>query len=447
MLALYSTALWLAQPLLRRKLARRARAEPLYGQFVAERFGRYEAQALALAAPRPLWIHAVSLGETRAAGQLIGALRERVPGLPLLLTHGTATGRAEGAKLLQPGDRQCWYPWDTKGAVRRFLRWYRPAMGLLMETEVWPTMVAQCQAMDVPLWLVNARLSAKSQAAVQKGRWLMGPAYQGLSAVLAQTDADAQRLRAVGAHVTAVTGNIKFDARPDAAQCAQGFARRQAFESQMGKRIAVLASSRDGEEAQWLAALRAHMDMATGDSDTLAPALQWLVVPRHPQRFDEVEALLRQAGYAVSRRSAWGEAGPLGGGCSAAGDARPCIWLGDSMGEMALYYSLAHVALLGGSFEPLGGQNLIEAAACGCPVVLGPHTFNFAQAADDAVAAQAALRVADMQQAVEQAQAVCQDQARWQAMQIAASTFSQRHRGALDRLADAVAQAWLAQTA
>ncbi|PAT38637.1 3-deoxy-D-manno-octulosonic acid transferase [Vandammella animalimorsus] len=446
MLVFYNTALWLAQPFLRRKLARRAQAEPLYGQFVAERFGRYEAQALALSAPRPLWIHAVSLGETRAAGQLIGALRERIPGLPLLLTHGTATGRAEGAKLLQPGDRQCWYPWDTKGAVRRFLRWHRPAMGLLMETEVWPTMVAQCQEMAVPLWLVNARLSAKSQAAVQKGRCLMGPAYQGLSAVLAQTEADAQRLRAVGAHVTEVTGNIKFDARPDAAQRAQGLGWRQAFERQTGKHIAMLASSREGEEAQWLAALRAPV-ATVGASGAQAPALQWLVVPRHPQRFDEVEGLLRQAGYAVSRRSAWGESGPLGGGCSAAGDARSCIWLGDSMGEMALYYSLAHVALLGGSFAPLGGQNLIEAAACGCPVVLGPHTFNFAQAADDAVAAQAALRVADMPQAVAQAQAVCQAQARWQAMQLAASTFAQQHRGALDRLADAVAQAWWAQAA
>ena len=408
---LYNLLVWAAQPLLRRKLARRAVAEPGYAVAVPERFGHYT--QMAEAHSELVWVHAVSLGEARAAAILLKALREALPGVRILLTHGTATGRAEGAKLLQAGDVQVWQPWDNPAAVNAFLRHFKPRMGLLMETEVWPNLVLQSAASGVPLALVNARMSDKSMRAALRWPRLMKPTYAGLHAVWAQTEADAQPLRALGATVQVVTGNLKFDAEPDAAQVAQG----QAWRAALHKPVCLLASSREGEEAQWLQAVAAQPSDA-----------HWLIVPRHPQRVDEVEALLRGAGLRVSRRSQWGDVGPTA-------HTEASVWLGDSLGEMALYYSLADVALLGGSFEPLGGQNLIEAAACACPVVMGPHTFNFLEVADQAEVAGAARRVTDMRAGVRDAQALAADLQAQQAMAAAALAFSQAHKGSAQRVA------------
>ena len=413
----YQLLVWAAQPLLRRKLARRAVAEPGYAVAVPERFGHYTLPAEV--SSELVWVHAVSLGEARAAGILLKALREALPGVRILLTHGTATGRAEGAKLLCPGDVQVWQPWDTAGAVQAFLRHFRPRIGLLLETEVWPNLVQQSAAAGVPLALVNARMSDKSLRSALRWASLMRPTYAALSAVWAQTEADAQRLRALGATVQMVTGNLKFDAQPDAAQVAQG----KAWRAALHKPVCLLASCREGEEAQWLQVLLQKAPQNSG--------VHWLVVPRHPQRVNEVEALLCGAGLCVSRRSHWADAGP-----AAHSDAQ--VWLGDSLGEMALYYSLADVALLGGSFEPLGGQNLIEAAACGCPLIMGPHTFNFLEAAQQAEAAGAAKRVPDMAAAVSAAQDLALLAPSRQAMSAAALAFAQAHKGAAQRVAGLV---------
>ena len=436
---LYSALTWAAQPLLRRKLRRRAVAEPGYGEHIAERFGHYAPSLDRADRAAPLvWIHAVSLGETRAAAILLTALRQQLPGMRLLLTHGTATGRAEGAKLLQPGDVQVWQPWDTRAAVARFLQRFRPAVGLLMETELWPNLVAGCRAHGVPLALVNARLSDTSQRQAQRLAWLARPAYAALAAVWAQTELDAQRLRSLGAPVQAVLGNLKFDLVPDAAPLAQG----RAWRTHSARPVVLFASSREGEEALWL---ENALDLASKQPlDHTGRALeaiksgvnqrqdvQWLIVPRHPQRFDEVAQLLEGAGLSVSRRSQWTGL--------AAAPALADVWLGDSLGEMALYYGLADVALLGGSFAPLGGQNLIEAAACACPVVLGPHTFNFAEAAELACAAGAAQRATDMAQGAALACALAQDGAALAAAQQRAAQFAQAHRGAAQATAVAVA--------
>jgi len=412
--ALYNLLVWAAQPLLRRKLVRRAVAEPGYAVAVPERFGQYTQPAEATS--ELVWVHAVSLGESRAASILLNALREALPDVRVLLTHGTATGRAEGAKLLRSGDVQVWQPWDTPAAVQAFLQHFKPRIGLLMETEVWPNLVQQSARSGVPLALVNARLSDKSMRSASRWASLMRPTYAALQAVWAQTEADAQRLRTLGANVRAVTGNLKFDAQPDPGQVAQGRAWRAALQ----RPVCLLASSREGEEALWLQALQ-----------TVSSGVHWLIVPRHPQRVDDVEVLLRQAGLTVSRRSTWGETGPI-----AHADAQ--VWLGDSLGEMALYYSLADVALLGGSFEPLGGQNLIEAAACACPVVMGPHTFNFLEAAQQAEQAGAAHRVQDMEMAVQEAQSLAQDPAARQRSAAAALAFSHAHKGAARRVAGLV---------
>ncbi|HEX2544204.1 MAG TPA: 3-deoxy-D-manno-octulosonic acid transferase [Ramlibacter sp.] len=404
---LYSLVLIGAQPLLRRKLRRRGVAEPGYLEHVEERFGHYAGST----EPGRLWIHAVSLGETRAAAILIDALRRAKPHVRLLLTHGTATGRAEGQRLLREGDVQAWLPWDTPGAVRGFLHHFRPAAGILMETEVWPNLAAGCQEQGVPLVLANARLSEKSLSQARRLSGLSRPAYGALRAAWAQTESDARRLAAAGAIVKGVFGNLKFDAQPDEGQLRQG----RDWRSTSQRPVVMFASSREGEEQDFLRAISAHRDV------------QWLLVPRHPQRFDEVAAMVAQAGLGVSRRSSWIDA-----------PAPADVWIGDSLGEMALYYGMADAALLGGSFAPLGGQNLIEAAACGCPVVMGPHTFNFADAAELAQDAGAALRVASMQEGVERAVSLVRDADARMAASAAGERFAATHRGAAQKTADAV---------
>lgn len=430
--ALYSLLMWLGQPWLRRKLRRRGQLEPGYLQQIEERFGRY-APEVVHGVGDYVWVHAVSLGETRAAALLIGRLRERLPGLRLLLTHSTATGRAEGLSLLRPGDRQAWLPWDTPAAVRRFLAHFKPRLGILMETEIWPNLNAACAQNGVPLVLVNARLSAKSLRQALRLAWLARPAYRALTAVWAQTADDAERLACLGAPVRAALGNLKFDASPDPAKLAQG----QAWRACRSTPVLMLAVSREGEEEallQLLAARRTAPRVASADHGVVADApVQWLIVPRHPQRFAAVAALIERHGFAVSRRSDWASSGPEQAVTSPA-----TVWLGDSLGEMALYYGLAEVALLGGSFEPLGGQNLIEAAACACPVVMGPHTFNFAEAAELAATAGAALRTPDLAQALDLALAIAADSVERAQRSAAASQFAQAHGGALEQTCDAV---------
>lgn len=433
---LYTVLMWLLQPFVRRKLARRGVQELGYLAAVEERFGHYTVQ------PAPpddntVWVHAVSLGETRAAAVLVARLRERLPGMRLLLTHGTATGRAEGASLLQPGDCQTWQPWDTAAAVQRFLDHFRPRIGILMETEVWPNLAAGCRQAGVPLVLANARLSAASLQRARRLAWLARPAYQSLTAVWAQTQADAARFASLGAPVQGVFGNLKFDASPCAAQLAQG----RAWRAGTGRPLVMFASSREGEETLFLQSLSslgtpAPDNQAHAAPDPVASGIQWLIVPRHPQRFEEVAALIVAHGLSVSRRSAW-RSGPV------AAD----VWLGDSLGEMALYYGLSDVVLLGGSFAPLGGQNLIEAAACGCPVVMGPYTFNFLEAAKLAEEAGAARRVASLPQALAVAQTLLQAPPERAAMAAAAAGFAAAHRGATDKTAAAVMALLLDTTA
>ena len=429
-LRLYAALTWAIQPLLRLKLARRARLEPGYGAFVEERFGFYQqppASATLSGASKSgsplIWLHAVSLGETRTAALLLPLLRQRFPGMRLLLTHSTATGRTEGQKLLLPGDIQVWLPWDSQAAVSRFFDHFQPGFGLLMETEVWPLLLDAARLRKIPMLLLNARLSDKSLHQAVRLAALARPAYANLTAVLAQTENDASRFRQLGAQVTDVLGNIKFDATPDAAQQAQGRAWRQALQAQ-GVRVLLLASSREGEESEFFKAFRAFdqqtraraainlgaVDRMTGEVASKPQQhlrILALVVPRHPQRFDEVVQIAAQQGLRVARRSNWfGELAddppPLASASASESESaayKADIWIGDSLGEMALYYSIASAALLGGSFGPWGGQNLIEAAACDCPVYMGPHTFNFAEVAQQAEAEGAAFRAADMSSA------------------------------------------------
>lgn len=429
MRTLYAAVMWLAQPLLRRKLAQRARVEPVYGEHVEERFGYYDAATVQAAADGGfVWVHAVSLGETRAADVLVRQLRAQLPGMRLLLTHGTATGRVQGRALLQPGDLQVWQPWDSAGAVQRFLAQFRPRIGLLVETEVWPVLTAACQRTGVPLCLVNARLNDHSLRKAQRLGWLSRPTYAALAAVWAQSPDDAARLQQLGAPVQGVFGNFKFDVQPDAAQLQRGLALRKTANRQ----VAMFASAREGEEAMLLQVLKekwpgSRAERAQAAIKSEASPVHWLIVPRHPQRFDEVAELFVSAGFSVSRRSQWTADAPVAD-----------IWIGDSVGEMPMYFGMADVALLGGSFAPLGGQNLIEAAACACPVVMGPHVFNFAQAADVAAEAGAAFAVADMPAAIDRVLALLASPEALAHARQQALGLSSTHAGAAKRTAQAV---------
>jgi 3-deoxy-D-manno-octulosonic-acid transferase len=414
---LYNAVLWLGTPAYLVRLWWRGRKEPVYRKRMGERLGRY-ARPPRRGKGGVVWVHAVSLGETRAAAPLIEALRREFPSMRLLLTCSTATGVQAGLELLQPQDDQAWFPYDTPGAVWRFLKRYRPAVGVIMETEVWPNILLAAHRMHVPMVLANARLSVRSQRKGRRFDVLLRPAVASFTRVLAQTARDAQRLRESGARLVEVCGNTKFDITPPAKMLARGLEWRQL----LPRGVVLMASSREGEEEGLFDAWRGL--------PTPRPLL--IVVPRHPQRFDDVAAMAQAAGFTVALRSHWADR-PL----PEAGDAD--VWIGDSMGEMPLYYATADVALLGGSFAPLGGQNLIEAAACGCPLLMGLHTFNFEEAAQLAIEAGAAARMKDIGSAVRRAVALVDDPRRNEWVEQALA-FAATHRGANERMAQRIVQ-------
>ena len=405
---LYSLAFYLATPLVWLRLLWRARKQPEYLQHLSERYGFYPR------APQgPLiWLHAVSVGETRAAAPLIEALLHAYPDHALLLTHMTPTGRETGAEYVAKYSGrlfQAYLPYDLPDACGRFLGHFQPRFGLLMETELWPNLIAAAKMRKIPLALINARLSVRSQRGYARLRGLIQPALAALSAVAAQTPADAERLTSLGARDVRVCGNLKFDVTLPTEKLALGAAWKASLS---GRPVWLAASTREGEETLILDALQ----------KVNITGLLLVLVPRHPQRFDKVAALIDEQGLIFCRRSE---------------DAMPGsetqVWLGDSMGEMAAYYTVADLALIGGSLLPFGGQNLIEAAACACPVLVGPHSFNFAQATEDAIACGAALRITDADQAACTAGKLLGNKETLQSMHDAALNFSQAHRGATER--------------
>ena len=403
--ALYNVALHLALPYIPLRLWWRGRREPGYRQHIRERFGRY--------GPRPaqpvIWIHAVSLGETRAAQPLVAALRARFPDHALVVTHMTATGREAATSLYGEFATLAFLPYDLPWAVRRFVAHFRPRLGILMETELWPNLLHECRRAGVPVLLANARLSERSAAGYRRVGPLAREALADLAGVAAQTGADAVRLTALGARDAEVTGNLKFDIAAAPELIARGRELRRLFGA---RPVLLAASTREGEEALILDALA---------RSPLSGALT-VIVPRHPQRFDEVATLLRSRGLAFARRS---EGRPV--------PAEHAFALGDSMGEMTAYYAAADVAFIGGSLLPYGAQNLIEACAVGAPVMIGPSTFNFAQAAAEAVAAGAAVQIADADALALNAARLLSDAAARQTMSEAGRRFCDAHRGATGR--------------
>ena len=424
----YTLLLRLLSPLIWGWMYWRARrAGGVWQIFSADRFGSY---ALPWDGEAPVWVHAVSLGETRAAQSLIVSLLSR--GDRVLLTHTTPTGRAEGAKLfaaeIATGQlRQQWLPYDFPGATRRFFKHYRPRLGILIEREVWPNLLAQAQVADVPIILASARFSERAQGHVRRIDQLflslMRDTYASIDLVLAQTEDDARRLFEVGASNVQIVGNLKFDVVLPVVAVDAGRAWRQ----RLTRPVISIASTREGEDAMFVSAIQhqlkhpeikledysdhaVHFDpiltpmplasSASAESEQVAdevsttqpipvtPPPLFFLIPRHPQRFDEAAAFLEQSGLRFVR---WSDIRHNTHADRELSDVQ--VVLGDTLGEMPFFYAASDVAIVAGSFAPHGGQNLIEACAMGTPVIVGPFARNFADAVQGAVAAGAAIQI------------------------------------------------------
>ncbi len=406
---IYTLLLYLLLPFTPLKLLWRARKQPEYLAHWQERYGFYK-----LKPHKPvIWLHCVSVGETRAAEPLIKSLLAQHPNHQILLTHTTPTGRATSEQLFGSSVARAYLPYDLPFAVNRFLRHFKPAIGVLMETELWFNLIASCQQRKTPLLLVNARLSEKSAQGYHKLGEVAQLGLQGLTAVAAQTAQDAARLQNLGANNVSIIGNIKFDVAPQDDAAMKGQLLRNMLGNQ--RPVFLAASTRDGEEELILDAV----------AKANIPNLLTIIVPRHPQRFEVVAELLKKktSGF-VSRSS-------LTNGSNV--NPQTSFVLGDSMGEMFTYYACCDVAFIGGSLLPLGGQNLIEACSMGKPVLIGPHTFNFEQVTEMAIAAGAALRVQDSSDLARHLQTLFADAGKQNTMRAAALRFSNESRGATGR--------------
>lgn len=349
-------------------LAWRGLSDRSYWQGLGERLG------FGRRLPTPsLWLHAVSLGEMAAAAPLLRALRARHPDVPLVVTTATPAGRARARASSDAADIR-YLPYDTPGSVRRFLARTQPRAAIIMETELWPNLLRECERRGIPVLLASARLSAKSVARYRRFGNLFRGVFTANLTVAAQTAADSERFAAIGAAAAKVVGNVKFDIELDAELAARGRALRVA------RRVWIAGSTHAGEEEQ---VLDAHALLRAQCPDALL-----LLVPRHRDRFESVADLLNSRGVVFERRSR------LSGGITgSAGGAEPSVLLVDTVGELAMLYASADVAFVGGSLVPIGGHNLLEPAALGLPVLTGPSHSNSQEIAELLLARGAALAV------------------------------------------------------
>ena len=428
---IYTLLLRLISPLLLGWMYLRARRVGGKWQiFSPQRFGYYGKT------PKPnqplVLVHAVSLGEMRAAQPLVQALLDA--GHHVLLTHLTYTGYAEGqrafnAALVSGQLTQQWLPYDFPGAAKRFYAHYEPKLLIVIEREVWPNLIYQAYKAGIPSFLVSARFSARSLRKAMRVGLLMRQSFGYFTAIYAQTYQDAVRLEHAGGKGVRVAGNFKFDVHLAMDQVERG---RQ-FADSLGRKIVVIASTREGEDELFIEAMRRYIKREQHlDLDNKQRTLFYLI-PRHPQRFESTMAQLKAEGWNVIRRTdlvSTGDCTTSSLACCKTAD----VVLGDSLGEMPWYYAQAQVAIIGGSFAPLGGQNFIEACALGVPVIVGPHTRNFEQAVNDALEEGAVIRVPNADAAVKQAMALLEDSSARQAMSDAATFWVRKHSGSVERV-------------
>jgi 3-deoxy-D-manno-octulosonic-acid transferase len=372
---LYSLLFYLLTPLIVIRLLWRSYHAPAYFHRWAERFGF----APSLAGEAVIWVHAVSVGEVQASLPLVKTLLNHYPKYIVLLTTMTPTGSAQVKKSLGNQVAHCYLPYDLPNAVSRFLQRIQPQLGIILETELWPNLLHQCQRRGIPIILANARLSERSARGYSRLGALSRDMLSSLAFIAAQGVADAERFTALGAppERVHVVGNLKFELKPSGDLEAQGVALRRQWGEQ--RLLWIAASTHEGEEEHILAAFKQVQQF---HSTTLL-----ILVPRHPERFSRVHHLCQQQGFATQLHS----------------EQRICapateIFIGDSMGELLQFFAASDVAFLGGSLVPVGGHNPLEPAALGRPVILGPHMFNFTEISERLLKAGAATQIQTTQE-------------------------------------------------
>jgi 3-deoxy-D-manno-octulosonic-acid transferase len=409
----YSLLLYLLVPFVLLRLAWRSRQLRAYRERIPERFGFVAPPSNDIAA----WVHAVSVGEAVAALPLIEALLKYHGPRSVWVTTMTPTGSERIRSALGDRVHHSYVPYDLPGVVARFLDRVQPQRAVVMETELWPNLFYAIAARDIPLVVANARLSPRSFAGYSRIRNAVSGVLACARIIAAQSEADAERFGALGARRVVVMGNIKFDLAVPQGLLEKG---RQLRRDLFGDRpIWIAASTHDGEEEQVLAAHAAILRQE--------PAAMLIVVPRHPQRFDAVGRAIERAGFHCLRRSSWETA-------AQAPATLPRVLLGDSMGELFMYFAAADVAFVGGSLVPVGGHNVLEPAAAGLPVVFGPHMFNFLPARELLVGSAAALQIGDEQGLEAAVLSLLLDPERRARMGEAGRAAVEANRGALQKL-------------
>ena len=407
---IYNVLIYLAAPFAILVQLWRSLRDPSYREGLRERFGFGEAVA-----GQTIWIHAVSVGEVQAAQPLVAQLRKRHPGYRLLLTTVTPTGAARARLLFGDQVELRYVPLDLPGSVRRFFDRVQPRLAMILETELWPNLFAECGRRGIPLVLASARISPRS---VGKYRRLVPLFRKTLShgiVIAAQSETDAERFKSIGATParTHVTGNIKFDFQPPEGIEAQGLRWRE--RNAPGRPIWVAGSTHEGEEAILLDAHRLVLERF--------PDALLVLVPRHPQRFDSVREMLAKRHDRSANRSSRATISPA-----------TSVLLGDTMGELMMFYAASDVAFVAGSLVPIGGHNLLEPASVGRPVLTGPHNFNSEEIAQLLMDAGAAFIVKDTEQLASAISGLLETAELRTVMGAAGKAVLDANRGALDRL-------------
>ncbi len=408
---LYTLILYLLIPAVMSRLVWQGRRNRAYWQRWSERFGYFKLPDLY----SPIWIHAVSVGEVQAAQGLIRELQQRYPKRSLIVTTTTPTGSAQLRRLFGDSVAHLYLPYDLPGAVRRFLDRVRPELALIMETELWPNLVAGCFRRNIPVVIANARLSPRSLKGYRRILPLIRETLKSIRLIAAQGEEDAGRFILLGAspEQVEVTGSVKFDQQMPAGLMEKaGLLRHQLGSERL---VWVAASTHQGEDEQ---ILDAFQQLQCSHPDCLL-----ILVPRHPERFDRVAELCRQRGFKVVRRT----------------DGTPCqqdmdIFLGDTLGELLLFYAASDVAFVGGSLVSTGGHNMLEPAALGRPVITGPHLFNFSKIAMAMEEAGAAQKVDNAEQLAALLEQLLNDPQRRDRMGSSGRRLVEQNRGALQNL-------------
>ncbi|WP_339546003.1 lipid IV(A) 3-deoxy-D-manno-octulosonic acid transferase [Pseudomonas sp. RA_35y_Pfl2_P32] len=413
---LYTALFYLGLPWVAIRLWLRSRKAPAYAKRIGERFSI----GLPPMEPGGIWVHAVSVGESIAAAPMIRALLERYPQLPITVTCMTPTGseRIQALFANQPRIQHCYLPYDLPCAAARFLDRVQPKLAVIMETELWPNHIHQCAKRGIPVALANARLSERSAKGYGRFRKLTQPMLAEMSLFAVQTEAEAERFRALGARAETVevTGSIKFDLSIDPTLLQRASDLREQWQATQ-RPVWIAASTHEGEDEVVLAA---HRQLLASHPDALL-----ILVPRHPERFNSVFELCQQQGFNTVRRSS-----------GAAVDANTSVLLGDTMGELLFLYALADSAFVGGSLVPNGGHNLLEPAALAKPVLSGPHLFNFLEIAALMRNAKALQEVEDAHGLAVAVQRLFELPRDAQQMAEAGLTVMRANQGALQRLLD-----------